>query len=55
MFHGKSFIGPLNNRIATLNTDSVGIMWCAYIFGILALISLPDAIQSDNPFTIVAW
>ncbi|HGY5555246.1 MAG TPA: hypothetical protein ACN46L_06490 [Prochlorococcus sp.] len=53
--HGKSLIGRLNNRIATLITDTVGTMWCAYMFVLLALVSLPDAIQSENPITIVGW
>jgi hypothetical protein len=30
-------------------------MWCAYAFALLALISLPEAIQSHNVVTIVAW
>ncbi len=53
--HGAGWIGRFNERIATSITDSVGTMWCAYAFAILALISLPDAILSENPITIVAW
>jgi hypothetical protein len=30
-------------------------MWCAYLFGLLALISLPAAIRSHDPIIIVAW
>jgi len=54
-FHGKSILGKLNNKVATSITDSVGTMWCAYVFTALALVSLPDALRSDNPITIVAW
>ena len=55
IFHGNGFFGRINSKIATGITDSVGTMWCAYIFMILACISLPDAIRSENPITIVAW
>ena len=55
IFHGNGFFGRINSKIATGITDSVGTMWCAYIFVILACISLPDAIRSENPITIVAW
>ena len=30
-------------------------MWCAYVFAILALISLPAAIGSHSAIIIVAW
>ena len=30
-------------------------MWCAYAFAALALVSLPDAIGSKNPVTLVSW
>ena len=30
-------------------------MWCAYIFAVLSLVSLPSAIQSGNLVTIVGW
>ena len=53
--HGGNFFGRLNNKIATIITDSVGTMWCAYAFEILALVSLPDAIKTGNPVVIVAW
>lgn len=34
-----------NGRLAVLITNAVSTMRCAYIFAILALISLPAAIQ----------
>jgi hypothetical protein len=44
------------NRIFALGiTTHVGTMWCAYLFAILALVSLPVVIASHNPVTIVAW
>jgi hypothetical protein len=46
--------GGLNDRLAVLITDSVGTMWCAYVFALLALISLPTAIAGGiGP--IISW
>jgi hypothetical protein len=53
--HGDSFLGRLNTRLAVGITKVVGSMWCAYAFTILALVSLPAAIQSKSPIVIVAW
>ena len=44
-----------NNRLAARITKAVGSMGCAYIFAIIALISLPAAINSGDVITIVAW
>lgn len=30
-------------------------MWCAYAFAVIALISLPAAIQSGDPIIIISW
>ena len=43
-----------NGRLAVLITGAVGTMWCAYIFAIIALISLPAAIQGGTA-TLIAW
>jgi len=43
-----------NGRLAILITNTVGTMWCAYIFGILALLSLPDAIRGGMA-PLIAW
>ena len=43
-----------NGRIAMLITNAVGTMWCAYLFAILALISLPEAISSGTS-ALIAW
>ena len=50
-----SSIAKYNQRIATKITSFVSTMWCAYIFGAIALISLPAAIRSGDPIVIVAW
>src|SRR5882757_6540929 len=43
-----------NGRLALLITNIVGTMWCAYLFALIALISLPNAIQGGRA-TIVTW
>lgn len=43
-----------NNRLAVRITGIVGTMWCAYAFAILALISLPAAIQAGTS-TLIQW
>lgn len=53
--HGDSFVGRINTWVAVKITTIVGSMWCAYVFAILALISLPAAIKSHDPIIIVAW
>jgi hypothetical protein len=30
-------------------------MWCAYVFTLLALVSLPAALSSHDPVIIVSW
>jgi hypothetical protein len=44
----------LNGRIAVLITDTVGTMWCAYVFAAIALVSLPEAIKGGVA-PLVAW
>ena len=53
--HGDSVMGRINTRLALAITKLVGSMWCAYLFALLALISLPAAISSHNAIVIVAW
>ncbi len=53
--HGDSVVGRINTRLAVGITKVVGSMWCAYLFALLALISLPAAISSHDPIIIVAW
>jgi hypothetical protein len=44
-----------NAKLALAITRSVGTMACAYLFGVIALISLPAAINSGEVIIIVAW
>ena len=53
--HGESPVALLNTRVAVTITKSVGSMWCAYVFALLALISLPAALRSGDPIIIVSW
>ena len=53
--HGDHLIGRFNTRVAVAVTKTVGSMWCAYAFALLALISLPAAVRSHDPIIIVAW
>ncbi len=53
--NGESLIGRINTFIAVKITKIVGSMWCAYVFAILALISLPAAIASGSPIIIIGW
>jgi hypothetical protein len=48
-------ISRFNSRFALLITIAVGSMWCAYLFSLLALVSLPSAIGSHNTIIIVSW
>jgi len=50
----KAELDSINGRIAVFITNIVGSMWCAYAFGALALISLPQAIQGGTA-TLIAW
>ena len=53
--HGDDMMGHVNTRLAVKITKVVGSMWCAYVFALLALISLPAALGSHDPIIIVAW
>src|SRR5258708_23673027 len=53
--HGDSPSGRFNTWIAVRVTKTVGSMWCAYAFALLALISLPAALSTHDPIIIVAW
>ena len=53
--HGDHLAGRINTRIAVGVTKMVGSMWCAYLFAVIALVSLPAAINSHNSLVIVSW
>lgn len=43
-----------NGWLAVKITNGVGTMWCAYVFTIITLISLPDAINGGKG-PIISW
>jgi Protein of unknown function (DUF1003) len=51
--HPNPFV-RFNARFGLLVTLVVGTMWCAYLFTVLALLALPDAIKL-GPYYIVVW
>ena len=51
---GKQEAANFNSWLAVRITNVVGTMWCAYVFAIIALISLPDAIKAGTG-ALVAW
>ena len=44
----------INAKIAVFLTNVVGSMWCAYAFGILALLGLPAALNPGGE-GIISW
>jgi hypothetical protein len=54
-FKGKTGFARFNAKVGLVITLAVGTMICAYIFAIIALISLPSAIKSHNLTIIIAW
>lgn len=44
----------INAKIAVFLTNIVGSMWCAYVFGVIALIGLPAALRPGGE-GIIAW
>lgn len=44
----------INGRVALLVTTTVGTMWCAYIFAVLAFIALPSAL-GGGILPLIQW
>jgi len=45
----------LNAKVGLFITMVVGTMWCAYLFGLLALVSLPAAVKTADKIIIISW
>ena len=45
----------INGHFALIITAVVGTMWCAYVFTLISLVSLPDALKSGSLITIISW
>ena len=50
-----SEVKGFNAKLALVITRSVGTMACAYVFALIALLSLPAALSSGQVIIIVAW
>ena len=50
-----SRVDSFNKFVAEKITAGVATMWCAYLFAIVALISLPSAIKSGDTLVIISW
>src|SRR5450756_2547796 len=58
VIHGAGSFGQFNSRLAVLITKSVGTMWAAYLFMLIAFVSLPQAWHAfihGDAVTGVAW
>ncbi|HEV3228526.1 MAG TPA: hypothetical protein VGY97_03565 [Solirubrobacteraceae bacterium] len=56
--HEEPTGGPMqrfNARAGLFITLIVGTMWCAYLFTLIALVSLPQAIKSGDKIIIISW
>jgi hypothetical protein len=54
LLNRSTAINRFNTNVALLVTKAVGSMWCAYVFALFDLISLPDAIRTGTS-AIVSW
>jgi hypothetical protein len=55
---GTNAVGRFNNAVAVIVTRAVGSMWAAYLFVLISLISLPQALAaflSGDTVTGIAW
>ena len=53
--HGSGVFGRFNTWLAVHITQTVGTMWVAYAFALLALVSLPAALATGDTIVIIAW
>jgi hypothetical protein len=53
--HGSGSMGRFNAAVAVKITRTVGTMYCAYVFALIALVALPAAIQQGSPTVLVNW
>jgi len=55
---GDSAMGRFNSRLAVLITRAVGTMWAAYVFVLIAFVSLPQALAAflaGDRVTGITW
>jgi len=54
LLHDVGRVNGVNAKIAVFLTNIVGSMWCAYAFGVIALIGLRPALRPGGE-CIIAW
>jgi type VI protein secretion system component VasK len=52
---GATRMQRINSRVGLFITVVVGTMWCAYIFAILAFVSLPSTVKQHSATVLVLW
>jgi len=55
---GDSAMGRFNSRLAVMITRAVGTMWAAYVFVLIAFVSLPQALAAflaGDTVTGITW
>jgi hypothetical protein len=58
LVHGAGVIGRFNRWLAVKITNSVGTMWAAYLFLLIALVSFPQALAAflkGDTLTGITW
>ena len=58
MVHGPGDVGRFNNWLAVHITRAVGTMWAAYLFVVIALVSLPQALNAflhGDTYVGISW
>ena len=50
-----SWVARTNSRIGLGITIAVGSMWAAYLFTVIALVSLPAALSTGDKIVIIGW
>jgi hypothetical protein len=56
--HGTGTVGRFNSWLAVRVTRAVGTMWAAYLFVLIAMISLPSAVHAfltGDTYVAIAW
>ena len=53
--HGRGLMGRFNAAVAVRITKTVGTMYCAYVFALIALVALPAAIAQGSTTVLVNW
>jgi hypothetical protein len=58
IIHGAGSLGRFNNWLAVHITRAVGTMWAAYLFVLIALVSLPQALHAfltGDTYVGISW